>query len=1247
VAHRRDQGEHGLAIMVQEALVSEELPGSKWHQLVRVSLGTQEWRVMNVYIPNPVAGSSRRADAEKVVRAAIKQVLESGARLLVLGDWNTKVAAKEHAWGVQSGSGLARIAPNGGCDTFYYTGPDKALRSSALDHVLVPEARRPEVRQVRVDRWFDESDHWPLRVWLARDTVGAPGQEPGAAAPRVGRVVDREKLREAYGVVVNHVRWALPGAAGHGEQGGQVDINQLAEEFIADATEVARPFVKVTRAASAQRECGNARTLSREAAAACRARRTALREWEAVCGASEAVRVSRWQRYKAAKVTAAKLVRACHRQARLRVVTAGSALMVSTAGGAMRGWWRWVRNTLQGGQGADSSQLSAVRVTNPQGGSSVVTEPAVVREVIRTHYEALLRDDNGHSAGEAARVYWEAAFPGPALQALPHMDDEISWAEVNEALRVMRNGTAPGVDGVVPELLKAAKENATAHGFDPRHPATALGCRLLHLVRAMFSHGVPDAMAKAEVVLLYKKSGDPQVLDNYRGISLIPLCVKLVTKVVEMRIHKAMAEAGRSLNRRQAGFRKREECVAQTCALYEILRGQTGLPMNPSEVLGPAAGGGGGVGGAVAGEQEERPQLQHPPPAGAGGAGAEGGGGPRKAFATFVDFKKAYDLVPQEAMLRKLELFGVQGCVLQFVRSLYARSTVCVRTQWGATEAIQVRRGLRQGSPLSPLVFNIYVDDILAGCTGIAVARVPGGGEQTGVAFADDVTSVAASLHGVRVNAEELTVKQAQLEMRFGVAKCGVMGIGVAARDELRAQQEAVLLGGEVVPVVDTYTHLGTVLDCNLSTATMIAARATKGRGALHSLRPVLAARHVPICMQVRMINACLLPVLTFGAELWGIDGLHQGPVQKVLDNACFLVAGRRTAQRETILHELGLHSVKARTSGLVARAAIKYRTLDTIIADLCRRTSTPRGEGAWVQAAGTLTTRLGNAWLQRYPGAQGERGAPSSWSADLAKRRVRQLVGAREWTAAVGSTGTAKTYDEARLRCTRRYIELSIRWPGEADAVRLLMRLRLGAVTWAPALARAPAYAAIRGQLQRVECPCCRAGGVRETAPHFLLECSAWAAARARHIQPVLAELAAAGRFAPAPADDGTGAGGGAPEFEEASRLARHWAVLGGVGPREVDTWAPPADPTGAAEAETQRAEEWWLAVGPAGGVLVPPYIRVARFVAEAMRARWLLLRALCRAAAPVALAGLGPEEDGADDDDSDAGSVEDESSE
>lgn len=181
---------------------------------------------------------------------------------------------------------------------------------------------------------------------------------------------------------------------------------------------------------------------------------------------------------------------------------------------------------------------------NPDGGSSVITDPAAVRARVYEHYDVLLRDENGHSAGEGARGHWEAVLPGPAQQALPRMDDLVTWAEVNAALQVTQNGTAPGVDGVVPELLKAAEEDATAPDFDPERPATALGRQLLQLAQAMFDHGVPDAMAQAEVVLLFKKSGDPQVLDNYRGISLIPVCVKLITKVVEMRIHRAMAEAG-------------------------------------------------------------------------------------------------------------------------------------------------------------------------------------------------------------------------------------------------------------------------------------------------------------------------------------------------------------------------------------------------------------------------------------------------------------------------------------------------------------------------------------------------------------------------------------------------------------------------------------------------------------------------------------------------------------------------------
>ena len=57
--------------------------------------------------------------------------------------------------------------------------------------------------------------------------------------------------------------------------------------------------------------------------------------------------------------------------------------------------------------------------------------------------------------------------------------------------------------------------------------------------------------------------------------------------------------------------------------------------------------------------------------------------------------------------------------------------------------------------------------------------------------------------------------------------------------------------------------------------------------------------------------------------------------------------------------------------------------------------------------------------------------------------------------------------------------------------------------------------------------------------------------------------------------------------------------------------------------------AGEWWLTAGPAGGALVPPYVHVGRFIAEAKKARWLLLQALCRAATPAAEVEAAEEDD------------------
>jgi hypothetical protein len=79
----------------------------------------------------------------------------------------------------------------------------------------------------------------------------------------------------------------------------------------------------------------------------------------------------------------------------------------------------------------------------------------------------------------------------------------------------------------------------------------------------------------------------------------------------------------------------------------------------------------------------------------------------------FVDFRKAFDCVPHSALLAKAEAKGVRGAALNFLKVVYEEPTFRVRVGEALTEPITMQQGTRQGDPLSPIMFNLYIDDIL------------------------------------------------------------------------------------------------------------------------------------------------------------------------------------------------------------------------------------------------------------------------------------------------------------------------------------------------------------------------------------------------------------------------------------------------------------------------------------------------------------------------------------------------------
>ena len=83
-----------------------------------------------------------------------------------------------------------------------------------------------------------------------------------------------------------------------------------------------------------------------------------------------------------------------------------------------------------------------------------------------------------------------------------------------------------------------------------------------------------------------------------------------------------------------------------------------------------------------------------------------------KLYCCFVDFKKAFDTVPRAVLWQVLEELGVCGRILDIINSLYAHDNAAVRSTQGLSATFRCLMGVKQGCPLSPTLFGLYVDGL-------------------------------------------------------------------------------------------------------------------------------------------------------------------------------------------------------------------------------------------------------------------------------------------------------------------------------------------------------------------------------------------------------------------------------------------------------------------------------------------------------------------------------------------------------
>ena len=76
----------------------------------------------------------------------------------------------------------------------------------------------------------------------------------------------------------------------------------------------------------------------------------------------------------------------------------------------------------------------------------------------------------------------------------------------------------------------------------------------------------------------------------------------------------------------------------------------------------------------------------------------------------FLDFKKAFDTVSHTFLAKTLDHFNFGSSFKKWVNTIYTNAESCVSNNGWTSEPFKIKKGIRQGYPLSALIFLLVVE---------------------------------------------------------------------------------------------------------------------------------------------------------------------------------------------------------------------------------------------------------------------------------------------------------------------------------------------------------------------------------------------------------------------------------------------------------------------------------------------------------------------------------------------------------
>lgn len=352
---------------------------------------------------------------------------------------------------------------------------------------------------------------------------------------------------------------------------------------------------------------------------------------------------------------------------------------------------------------------------------------------------------------------------------------------------------------------------------------------LLNIINeAWKTKSIPQDWEVAVIIPIFKK-GDNRECNNHRGISLLSVAGKIFSRILELKLRH---EVEHQLEEFQSGFRPKRSTQDLIFSMRML--------------------------------SEKMPEKD------------------KEFHAGYIDLSQAFDKVPRHEIWKSLKNLNVREHLIQAIKSLYNNCRNYVRTANRSSAEFETKQGVRQGDNLSPLLFIVYLDQIMKEVNSRAMKLIVGNYllrpvKLCSLAFADDIVVLAPNernlQHNMSIWDEELRKKG----MKININKTQTM---IVSR---HGNRHNISIGNTSLEQVHKFKYLGSTISEDGKIDIEINERIGAASRLFHSIRnKFLGKREITKKTKLAVYKSTFVPTLTYGCESWALTKKHKSKLQSM-----------------------------------------------------------------------------------------------------------------------------------------------------------------------------------------------------------------------------------------------------------------------------------------------------------------------------------------------------------------------------